>query len=151
MEPPPADLSLAGIDQTWAAAAARLPDWRSISLRLPSREGGPISYSINTGADAQPTTKSTLTLSSEGKVLRWETYDQIDAGRRARTWIRFVHTGEYYGFLGQTIAGIASTGGVVLVWTGIALALRRLAAWWNRKRRRSTPESTAGVAATVSS
>jgi uncharacterized iron-regulated membrane protein len=48
-------------------------------------------------------------------------------------WMRFVHTGEYYGVLGQTIAGIASAAGILLVYTGFALALRRLVAW--RKRQ----------------
>jgi uncharacterized iron-regulated membrane protein len=48
-------------------------------------------------------------------------------------WMRFVHTGEYYGVLGQTIAGIASAAGILLVYTGFALALRRFVAW--RKRQ----------------
>ncbi len=39
--------------------------------------------------------------------------------------MRFAHTGEVLGLPGQTIAGVATAGSVVLVWTGIALALRR--------------------------
>jgi hypothetical protein len=39
--------------------------------------------------------------------------------------------------IGQTIAGLASAGAVVLVWTGISLALRRFSAW--RSRRRAVP------------
>jgi len=35
---------------------------------------------------------------------------------------------------GQTIAGLASLGGAFLVYTGLALALRRLAAWLKRRR-----------------
>ena len=38
-------------------------------------------------------------------------------------------TGEFYGLTGQTIAGIASAGGAFLVYTGLALAIRRLLAW----------------------
>jgi uncharacterized iron-regulated membrane protein len=63
-------------------------------------------------------------------------FSSLDAGRRARTWLRFVHTGEYYGLIGQTIAGVASAGAVVLVWTGIALSLRRFRAWRSRKQVR---------------
>jgi hypothetical protein len=37
------------------------------------------------------------------------------------------------GFGGQTIAGLASLGGVFLVWTGIALALRRLRTWLGKR------------------
>jgi hypothetical protein len=33
------------------------------------------------------------------------------------------------GVVGQTIAGIVTLGSVFLVWTGIALALRRFTAW----------------------
>jgi hypothetical protein len=36
--------------------------------------------------------------------------------------LRFAHTGELFGLVGQTVAGIASAGGALLVWTGFALA-----------------------------
>jgi hypothetical protein len=49
-------------------------------------------------------------------------------------WLRFAHTGEVYGIAGQTIAGGVSGGAVVLVWTGLALALRRLLNWRKRQR-----------------
>ncbi len=49
----------------------------------------------------------------------------MDPGMRARIWMRSVHTGEYYGVAGQTIAGIAFAAGVLLVWTGFALTYRR--------------------------
>ena len=59
----------------------------------------------------------------------------MEPGQRLRFWFRFVHTGEYYGFAGQTIAGIASAGGVMLVWTGFSLAIRRFWAWRKRRQR----------------
>jgi uncharacterized iron-regulated membrane protein len=40
--------------------------------------------------------------------------------------VRFAHTGEQYGVLGQTIAAVASLLACVLVYTGLALAWRRL-------------------------
>jgi len=54
--------------------------------------------------------------------------------------VRFGHTGELGGIAGQLIAGTASFGGVILVWTGLALAVRRFAGWrlWRRwSNRRS--------------
>jgi uncharacterized iron-regulated membrane protein len=69
-----------------------------------------------------------------GEVERWEPYSTQSPGRRARTWLRFAHTGEIYGLTGQTGAGIVTGGGAVLVYTGIALALRRLFAWRKRSR-----------------
>jgi uncharacterized iron-regulated membrane protein len=47
-------------------------------------------------------------------------------GQRARTWFRFVHTGEQYGLPGQALAGLASIAACFLVYTGLALAFRRL-------------------------
>ncbi|HEX6214823.1 MAG TPA: PepSY domain-containing protein, partial [Vicinamibacterales bacterium] len=66
-----------------------------------------------------------------------ETFERLSAGRRARSWLRFAHTGEFYGLMGQTIAGIASLGGVFLVYTGFALAIRRLLAWIKRRNAAS--------------
>ena len=60
-----------------------------------------------------------------GAIIRSEGFDSMDPGLRARLWMRFVHTGEYYGLSGQTIAGIASAAGIILVWTGFALTYRR--------------------------
>jgi uncharacterized iron-regulated membrane protein len=59
--------------------------------------------------------------------------------------MRFAHTGEVLGIPGQTIAGLVSAGGVVLVWTGIALTLRRFNAW--RARQRERPDAAATRAA----
>ena len=67
------------------------------------------------------------------------TFADQTPGRRLRSWLRFAHTGEYYGLTGQTVAGLVSAGGVVLVWTGLALALRRLTAWIGRRRQTATP------------
>jgi hypothetical protein len=49
-------------------------------------------------------------------------------------WLRFAYTGEVYGLTGQTVAGVVTGGAVVLVWTGIALASRRLLATCKRSR-----------------
>jgi len=40
--------------------------------------------------------------------------------------VRGVHTGEALGPLGQVVAALACLAGVMLVWTGIALAWRRM-------------------------
>jgi hypothetical protein len=80
-----------------------------------------------------------------GEIERWEPFSSLDRGRRVRSWLRFVHTGEYYGMLGQTVAGLASAGGALLVYTGLALALRRFLAWRRRSLvKSSTAEETGG-------
>jgi uncharacterized iron-regulated membrane protein len=52
--------------------------------------------------------------------------DTSSPAGKARRYLRFVHTGEIYGFIGQTLAGLASIAAIVLVYTGISLAIRRL-------------------------
>lgn len=42
-------------------------------------------------------------------------------------------TGEWYGLTGQTIAGVVTLGSLVLIWTGVALSLRRCIAWLTRR------------------
>jgi uncharacterized iron-regulated membrane protein len=64
------------------------------------------------------------------------------AGQKARSWIRFLHTGEALGLVGQTIAGLVSLTSVVMVWTGLALAYRRLLQpLWRRRRATTAPEA----------
>jgi len=68
-----------------------------------------------------------------GDVLRYESFADQEPGKRLRGWLRFLHTGEALGWPGQLAAASASAGAVVLVWTGIALSIRRLA----RSRRKA--------------
>jgi uncharacterized iron-regulated membrane protein len=60
-----------------------------------------------------------------GNVLKKEGYSDQNLGRQVRSWTRFLHTGEALGFLGKAIAGLASAGALLLVWTGFALTWRR--------------------------
>ena len=103
-------------------------------MRLPGSARRPVVFTIDTGDGGQPQKRATLTLDrATAATIRWETFADNNAGRRLRSWSRFVHTGEAFGVAGQTLAGAGSLGGVVLVWTGIALALRRLWAWRRRQ------------------
>jgi uncharacterized iron-regulated membrane protein len=121
----------------WARAEAQVPGWRTISLRVPATAGTPAVFTIDTGDGGQPHLRSTLTLDSRtGEITRYETFSDLTPGRRIRNIMRFAHTGEVLGIPGQTIAGIASAGGVVLAWTGMALAWRRFRSWLSRKSRR---------------
>jgi uncharacterized iron-regulated membrane protein len=126
------------LDSLWARAAQQVPDWRSINLRLATSANTPAVFAIDRGNGGQPQLRSTLTLdAATGEVVRWEPFESQSTGRRLRSWTRFTHTGEYYGLLGQTIAGLVSAGGVLLVYTGLSLALRRLFGWNRRRQTRS--------------
>ena len=125
---------LSGLNQLWNRAETQEPAWQSIAMRLPESARRPVVFTIDTGDGGQPQKRATLTLDrATAATIRWETFADNSAGRKLRSWSRFVHTGEAFGAVGQTLAGAGSLGGVVLVWTGIALALRRLWAW--RRRR----------------
>lgn len=127
-----------------AQAQARVPSWRTMILRLPPRPGGPVSVSISDRDHWNSFARSTLTV--DGTAMRWEPYAQISLGQKVRGWMRFAHTGELGGLAGEAVAGLASLGGAFLVWTGVALALRRLAAWRARRAARvAAPVPTEGA------
>lgn len=117
-------------------AKTHMPEWKSISVALPaSSNASRVTLTLDSGDGGQPQKRATLTLDRRtGDVVRWEPFSSQTAGRRTRTWLRFAHTGEVYGWVGQTVAGLLTAGAAVLVWTGITLALRRFFAWRKRAR-----------------
>lgn len=70
-----------------------------------------------------------------GEVVRWEPFSSYTRGRQLRSILRFAHTGEVLGIAGQTIAGVVSMGGAVLVLTGLGLAWRRFYAWFAKRAK----------------
>jgi uncharacterized iron-regulated membrane protein len=128
--------SLENLDGLWARAAQQVSGWRSVSLRMPTSPDAPLMFTIDHGNGGQPHKRAQLTMDRKtGEVMRWEPFSSNTPGRKLRTFLRFAHTGEVAGLVGQTIAGLASLGGVFLFYTGIALALRRLREWLKRRPR----------------
>jgi uncharacterized iron-regulated membrane protein len=125
-----------GVNASWVAAISAVPAWRTITTRLATTTEAPIVLTVDEGYGGQPQKRHTMTFDrSAAVVVKDETFADLSAGRRARSWLRFAHTGEFYGIAGQTIAGLASAGGVFLVYTGFALTVRRLMAFVKRKRQ----------------
>lgn len=123
---------LDGLDELWAQAEQRAADWKSISLRLPPAPDGSVTFTILRGGRGRPDLRSQLTLDrATGAVVTWQPYASQSFGRKARAWMRWLHTGEAGGWAGQTIAGLASAGAAVLAWTGLALSWRR---FFSRKK-----------------
>ena len=115
------------VDAAWSVATARLPTWQTIAIRIPASADGPVSFTITDATHWNRFARSQLVVSgSSGAVLRWEPYSDITRGQRWRGWARFAHTGELFGLAGQLLAGLASAGAALLVWTGMSLAFRRL-------------------------
>lgn len=100
-------------------------DWRTLTLALPPANTA--RFTIDQGNGGQPQRRHTLTLdAATGDVQSWAPFSSQPPGQRLRSWIRFLHTGEALGIVGQTIAAIVSATSVIMVWTGLALAWRRL-------------------------
>lgn len=128
-----------GLDRAWAQAEAQLPSWRSIAVRFEARPRADqtFTFTMNDRNRLSPMARSTATVdAASGAIVEWQPYESLTTGQRLRTWMRFGHTGELWGLPGQVIAGVASAGGCVLVYTGVALALRRFIAWRGRRARR---------------
>lgn len=135
--------SFDGLSTLLARAERQEEGWRTITLRLPAAADAPAIFAIDRGDGGQPQLRSTLTLSRSAEVVEYETFATQSTGRRLRSLMRFAHTGEVLGLPGQTVAGLVSAGGVVLVWTGIALAWRRLRAWIRRRGAKPAEELAA--------
>jgi uncharacterized iron-regulated membrane protein len=118
-----------------ARAQARMPDWRTISVRnVPTRT---VSLSLDSGTGGQPQTRATLTLDrATGNEVKSETFGNYNLGFQLRLMARFLHTGEAGGLAGQVFGALMSLGGAVMVYTGIALSLRRWLAWRRRRTRK---------------
>jgi len=117
-------------------AATYLENWRTISFSLPQAGAETITLTIDEGNGGQPQLRHNLTLDrTSGAEASWVPFTAQSSGVKARRWVRFLHTGEALGLTGQTIAGFASIAGSILVWTGLALALRRFLRWRARIRR----------------
>jgi uncharacterized iron-regulated membrane protein len=130
-----------GLDALWAAATKHTPDWRTLTVRIPNSRKDPVTFSIDTSTGAaRPDKRSQLTLDrASGSVVKHDTYAAQNTGRQLRTWARWVHTGEAFGWPGQTLAGLASAGVVVLAWTGFALSWRRFRAYRARRAKTRYP------------
>ncbi len=101
--------------------------WKRFTLTLPPAAAHQVQIEIDHGNGAQAQLRHTLSLDrATGTIVGRRGFADQPEAQRLRSIARFLHTGEVLGFWGQTIAGLASLAGVLLVWTGLALAWRRL-------------------------
>ncbi|MCG8416060.1 MAG: PepSY domain-containing protein [Pseudomonadales bacterium] len=137
------------LESLFNSAQAYKEDWRTISISLPQPGSQSISIAIDEGNGGQPQLRHSLSLDrASGTEVSWVPFTDQSSGVQARRWVRFLHTGEALGLTGQTIAGLASAAGAVLVWTGLALALRRFLRWRARTRKAVTETGSSSELAT---
>lgn len=124
------------LEERMQRAATEYADWNRISFPAESALKAPIYFSVDTGNGARYQDKYEAVIAPNGVLLSADRpSDRRTAGMRARIFVRYLHTGEIFGFLGQTIAGLGSIASLFLVWTGLALSYRRLIRPVIQKRR----------------
>ena len=129
-------LALGGLDSLVPRAERRVPGWRTIALTLPTSDTARVAFTIDAGTGGEPQKRAQLAFDrATGEERRWEPFASQTPGRRVRSVLRFAHTGEVLGVVGQTIAGLVSLGAALLAWTGLALSLRRYRSWRARVAR----------------
>lgn len=107
-------------------AGAETPDWRTLTIDLPASVHEPVVVAVDRGTGRQPSRSEDLLFDrATGELVARAGYPTFSRGFKIRRWLRFAHTGEVYGVIGQTIAGITSLGVAVMVWTGLAMSWRR--------------------------
>lgn len=126
-----ADTPRASVEAQLQAAKSQFANWQRITLPV-AATGPTVDITAELQSDAARPPRQTLTLNAaNASVVRLSPPPAAASatqspGQRARVWFRFIHTGEQYGVIGQTLAGLASLAACFLVYTGLALAWRRL-------------------------
>lgn len=121
----------ASLDVILANAASQVPGWVSMTFRLSGApgqksDGKTIGIMVLEPEPKNLNPRTQITLDRvTGDVIKVEPFAKQNSGRKLRTWIRYAHTGQAFGVIGQLIMGLASAGAVVLIWTGFAMAWRR--------------------------
>ena len=115
------------LDVLLRQAMAQSDSWKSIALTMPSEESRTVEFELDEGSGRQPHKRRTIILDRySGEIVGTRSFADRASTSKAIAWNRYLHTGESFGVLGQTIAGLASIASLILVWTGLALAWRRL-------------------------
>ena len=115
------------LDEIFSRISMLEADWREISIVLPQAGQPAVRAIVDRGDGGQPQLRDTVVLDRRtGKLLEMQTFGSLPLNQRIRAINRFLHTGQYFGLVGQTIAGLVSGLAVLMVWSGISLAWRRL-------------------------
>jgi uncharacterized iron-regulated membrane protein len=127
-----------GADEIAMLAQRQVPDWNSITISIPAPQERVVSVSVDKSTGGHPEAVVQLALDRQsGRIQSMRGFSDNDAGQKLRAWARFLHTGEEFGVFGETIAALASLGGVFLFWTGISMAIRRAQSAGIRSRQQT--------------
>lgn len=138
----PAPRVLASLDGMLANVQSARPDWASITITAAGPRDSVVQLAVAEGNTYRPDLKTQYFFNAEsGVAVRTTNFDSLSTSRKIRGWTRFGHTGEIFGVTGQAIATFVSFVGAILVYTGLALAWRRMVAFIRRRRRTATVQT----------
>lgn len=122
------------IDDQVSKLEQRFPQWQTISFDLSLTPTNLQLFNIDNGNGGEPQKRLSVALDTlTGEIVLQQGFEQLSPYRQVRSYIRFLHTGEAFGLIGQTLAGLASLLACLLVYTGIMLSWIR----WRNSRSNS--------------
>ena len=129
---PEQSTQLVSLDSQLMMLKDTYPEWQTIRFSVAAEPQSVSIFSVDNGNGGEPKKRFSVAVDNlTGEIADTSGFDDYSTYRKIRNWVRFAHTGEYYGIVGQTIAGIASFMACLLVYTGVMLSWRR---WKNRKK-----------------
>jgi uncharacterized iron-regulated membrane protein len=118
-------------DALFERVTKQYSEWQSLSFESAQNAKDanairPISVTVLNAGVFQNKNRVQLSVDPyRGDVLSKVAFADRTPATRARTWLRFLHTGEAFGFAGKVLASFASAGSLFLIYTGFALSYRR--------------------------
>lgn len=133
----PSGATSLSLDQLLETTKAKADGWHKISVTPARNESSAVDMKINFSGAIQPTKETTWSVDPySGEVLKEQGWEQMTRQQKVDQFFRRIHTGEFFGFAGQTLAAIVSLFACFMVYTGFALAWRRLISTPLRKRKK---------------
>jgi uncharacterized iron-regulated membrane protein len=127
------DEHILSIDKQISQIETYFPQWQSISFEVSQQSMTLQLFSVDKGNGGEPQKRISVALDTlTGDIIQQQNFEQLSPYRKARSYIRFLHTGEAFGLLGQTLAGLASLLACLLVYTGVMLSWNR---WKNSRNK----------------
>jgi uncharacterized iron-regulated membrane protein len=96
---------------------------RTMSVAGRARPGAVGAFPRTEGNTDRPHLRRTILVDAgSASLVSVRGYDSMSTSGKIRAWVRCGHPGEALGVFGRTVATLVSLRGVILLWTGIALA-----------------------------
>lgn len=133
-------MKLDALDAAYATAMQHVKTYQKVTLRWTDKPNE-VQVAVSQNDDPFSYDRTTIFIDRQTAALkRIETFADVPPGRRARSMMLPIHSGSILGIVGQIIAFCVCIIVLVLIYTGFALALRRL----TPKRRKQQPALVQG-------